>query len=188
MTRVTTAYLLTCAAIGVAGGILLLAANWLSTLLFATVPLITTINAGLWLVPAVIALRLLERPFAGVLVGLISGLAIVPFSGYGFASVLTNVWWAFFVEVGFLVVLYRFWTRWQYYAGAVLVAIVYPILSWASFNLGAFALWAQILFFAITLVSCVGFTAVGLAIGDGLRKAGVARTARRRVTAHSPAA
>ena len=176
----STTYLLTCAAIGVAGGFVLLGANWLSTLLFGVVPFFSVALAGLWLLPAVIALRLLERPFAGLLVGLISGLVLVPFSGYAFGSVATNLWWAFFAELPFLVVLYRFWTRWQHIAGAVVVGIAYPFLAWVSFDLGSFTLWTQVAFFALTLASTVGATAIGIVIADRLRRAGVARLARHR--------
>jgi energy-coupling factor transport system substrate-specific component len=180
MKRTSTAYLLTCAVIGVAGALLLAPANWISTVLFVTVPFFGVVTAGLWLLPAVVALRLLQRPGAGLLVGLISGLVLVPFSGYGFTSVLTNVWWAFFAEIGFLAVIYRFWTIPQHYAGAVLVGILYPILAATSYNLAAYSLGLQIAFFALTLASCVGGTALGLLIAKGLRKSGVAAAARRR--------
>jgi energy-coupling factor transport system substrate-specific component len=176
----STTYLLTCAAIGVAGGFVLVGANWLSTLLFSGLPFISVALAGLWLLPAVIALRLLERPFAGLLVGLISGLVIVPFSGYGFGSVATNLWWAFFAELPFLVVLYRFWTRWQHFSGALVVSIVYPVLAWASFDLGTFPFWGQVAFFALVLASTSAATAIGIAIADALKRAGVARLARHR--------
>ena len=173
MSRVSTAYLLTCAAIGVAGGVLLWGATALSTLLFAVVPFFSVAIAGLWLLPAVVALRLLERPLAGLLVGLISGLVVFPY-------LATNLWWAFFAELPFLLVAYRFWKTWQYFAGAAFVGILYPILAAVSFDLWAMPLWAQIAFFALTLVSCLAGTALGIFIGDRLRKAGVARLARRR--------
>ncbi|MFG6402296.1 ECF transporter S component [Microbacterium sp. P04] len=180
MSRVSTAYLLTCAAIGVAGGIVLAGANWISTALFATVPFVSVALAGIWLLPAVVALRLLERPLAGLLVGLISGLVIVPFSGYGFASVATNVWWAFFAELPFLIVLYRFWRTWQYYAGAVVVGIVYPLLAAASFDLFSFPWPLQLVFVLLTIASAAVGVFVGIVIADALRRAGVARMARRR--------
>ncbi|GAB3406020.1 hypothetical protein GCM10027515_20100 [Schumannella luteola] len=178
--RVTTVYLLTCAVIGVAGGILLIPANWVSTVMFATVPFANAALGGLWILPAVVALRLLQRPGAGLLVGLISGLVIVPFSGYGFTSVLTNLFWAFFPEVVFLVVGYRFWTLAQHYAGAVLVGVAYPLFAWASFDLGSFPIGLQIAFVALNIASGVAATAIGLGIAAGLRKAGVARAAARR--------
>jgi len=173
MSRVSTVYLLTCAAIGVAGGILLWGATALSTLLFATVPYLSIVLAGLWLLPAVIALRLLERPLAGLLVGLISGLVVFPY-------LFTNLWWAFFAELPFLLGLYRYWKTWQYFAGAAFVGLVYPILAAVSFDLWTLPPWAQIGFFALTIAACLAGTAVGVLIGDRLRAAGVARLARRR--------
>jgi energy-coupling factor transport system substrate-specific component len=182
---VSTAFLLTCAAIGVAGGALLAVATWVSTALFAALPFASVAIAGLWLLPAVVALRLLQRPLSGLLVGLISGLVCIPFSPTGAYIVFTNVWWAFFAEVAFLVVLYRFWKTWQHYAGAVLVGIVYPSLAWASFDLGSLTLGAQIGFFALTTVSAVAGTWIGIFVADRLRDAGVARLARRRPRAVS---
>lgn len=171
--RLPTAILLTCAALGVAGGVLLAPANWISTVLFLGVPFASVALAGLWLLPSVIALRLLRRPAVGLLVGLLAGLVIVPFSGYGFSSVATNLWWAAFTELPFLFVLWRYWGTWLHYLGAAIVGIVYPVLAWTSFNLGTFDLGLQITFFAITLASCLGGTALGILIADRLRRAGV---------------
>ena len=171
--RFPTAILLTCAALGVAGGLLLAPANWVSTILFPGLPFVSVALAGLWLMPSVIALRLLRRPLVGLLVGLLAGLVIVPFSGYGFASVATNLWWAAFTELPFLFVLWRYWGTWMHYIGAAVVGVVYPVLAWASFNLGEFTLGVQVLFFAITLASCLGGTALGILVADRLRKAGV---------------
>lgn len=180
MSRISTVFLLTCAAIGVAGGIMLTAANWVSTVLFAAAPFAAVALAGLWLVPAAVAMRLLERPGSALLVGLISGLVAAPLSGYGWGSVATNLWWAFFVELPFLVVLYRFFHRWQFFAGAVVVAAVYPTLAWASFGLDAFAPLTVVLFYLLTLVASAAGMAIGIAVADALRRAGVARLARRR--------
>lgn len=173
MSRVATAFLLTCAAIGVAGGVLLWGAGWASTVLFAVAPFVSVALAGVWLLPATVALRLLERPGAGVLVGLISGLVAFPFLG-------AAVWWAFCAELAFLVVLYRFWRTWQYYAGAFVVGIAYPILAAASFNLWTMEPWAIVLFFALTIAGCLAGVGLGILIADRLRTAGVARLARRR--------
>lgn len=173
MSRVTTAYLLTCAAIGVAGGVLLWAAGWVSTVLFATVPFASVALAGLWLLPATVALRLLERPFAGILVGLISGLVALPFLG-------AALWWALFAEIPFLLAIYRSWRTWQYYAGAVFVGVVYPVAAAASFNLWTMPVWATAAFFALTIVGCLAGVGLGILIADRLKRAGVARLARRR--------
>lgn len=171
--RFPTAILLTCAALGVAGGALLAPANWVSTILFPGLPFVSVALAGLWLLPSVVALRLLRRPLVGLLVGLLAGLVIVPFSGYGFSSVATNLWWAAFTELPFLFVIWRYWGTWLHYLGAAIVGIVYPILAWASFDLGSFSVVLQITFFAVTLGSCLGGTALGILIADRLRTAGV---------------
>lgn len=173
MSRVTTAFLLTCAAIGVAGGVLLWGAGWLSSALFATVPFASVAFAGLWLLPATVALRLLERPLAGILVGVLSGLVVFPFIG-------AAIWWAFFAELAFLVTLYRSWRTWQYYAGAVFVGIVYPIFAAASFDLWTMSPWVMAAFFGLTIASCLAGVGLGILIADRLRRAGVARLARRR--------
>ncbi|MFY9713969.1 MAG: ECF transporter S component [Microbacterium sp.] len=177
--RLPTAILLTCAALGVAGSLLLAPANWISTILFAGLPFVSVALAGLWLLPSVIALRLLKRPLVGLLVGLLTGLILVPISGHGFDSVLTNLWWAAFTELPFLFVIWRYWGTWLHYVGAVIVGIVYPVLAWASFDLGSMSTGVQVAFFAITLASCVGATALGILIADRLRKAGVGGRARR---------
>ena len=127
MGKVSTAYLMTCAAIGVAGGVMLAFAWWLSTALFATVPFASVAIAGLWMMPAVIALRLIRRPFAGLLVGLVSGLVLTPF--YTAGAIATTLFWAFFPELPFLVTIYRRWSRWLHYAGAVVAGVAYPILA-----------------------------------------------------------
>ena len=171
--RFPTAILLTCAALGVAGAVLLAPMNWASTILTGPLPFLGMALAGLWLLPSVIALRLLRRPLVGLLVGLIAGLVLVPFSGYGFGSVATNLWWAAFTELPFLFVLWRYWGTWMHYLGALAVGIVYPISAWAWFNLGAMSLPLQIAFFAVTIASCLGGTALGILIADRLRRAGV---------------
>lgn len=174
--RFPTALLLTCAALGVAGAVLLAPANWLSTVLtVGPLSFIGMALAGLWLLPSVVALRLLRRPLVGLLVALIAGLVMVPFSGYGFTSVLTNLWWAAFTELPFLFVIWRYWGTWMHYVGAVAIGVIYPISAWAWFDLGSLGLWYQALFFAVTIASCVGATALGILIADRLKKAGVGR-------------
>lgn len=178
MGRVSTAYLLTCAAIGVAGGVLLAAGWWVSSVLFVTVPFVSVAVAGLWILPAVIALRLIRRPFAGLLVGLVSGLVLAPF--YTVAAIATTLYWAVFPELPFLVTLYRRWSTWLHYAGAVLAGVVYPLLAAQSFDLWSMAPGLVALFVALCVVSCVAATALGILVADRLRAAGVARLARGR--------
>lgn len=181
MGRVSTAYLLTCAAIGVAGGIVLALGWWLSLGLFATVPFVSVAIAGLWVMPAVIALRLLRRPLAGILVGLVSGLVLAPF--YTATAILTTLFWSFFPELPFLATLYRRWASWLHYLGALLVGIAYPLLAAKTFDLWAMAPALVVAFIALCAASCLAGTWLAIVIADRLRDAGVARLARHRRTA-----
>lgn len=181
MGRVTTAYLLTCAAIGVAGGVVLAAGWWVSLALFATLPFVSIGIAGLWVIPAVVALRLLHRPVAGLLVGLISGLVVAPF--FTISAVATTLFWAFFPELPFLLTAYRRWATWMHYAGAIVIGVAYPVLAAQSFDLWAMSPVALSGFIALCVASCVGGTAIGIVIADRLRAAGVARLARHRAVA-----
>ncbi len=176
--RVSTAYLLTCAAIGVAGSALLAPAWVASATLFVTVPFATVAVAGVWVLPAVIALRLLRRPGAGVLVGLISGLVLAPFFTIG--SVATMLYWSFFPELPFLVTLYRRWSTWLHYAGAGVIGLTYPVFAAQSFDLWSMAPAVLVGFIALCVASCLAATWLGILIGDRLRAAGVATLARRR--------
>ncbi|SDG53747.1 ECF transporter S component [Microbacterium sp. 77mftsu3.1] len=178
MGKITTAYLLTCAAIGVASGIVLTVGWWVSLGLFATVPFASVAIAGLWVMPAVIALRLLNRPFAGLLVGVISGLVLTPF--WTISAVATTVFWSLFPELPFLVTLYRRWSTWLHYAGGAAIGIGYPILAAQSFDLWSMSPLLVVLFIGLCAVSCVVGTWAGILIADRLRAAGVARLARRR--------
>ena len=67
MGRATTAYLLTCAAIGVATGLLIIPATAFSTATYATLPPVSALVAGAWVIGFVVAMRLIERPGAAVL-------------------------------------------------------------------------------------------------------------------------
>jgi len=178
MGRVTTAYLLTCAAIGVAGGVMLAVGWWLSLALFAAAPFVSVGIAGLWVMPAVIALRLLNRPFAGLLVGLISGLVLAPF--YTASAVLTTLFWSFFPELPFLVTLYRRWDTWLHYAGALAMGVAYPLLAAQSFDLWTMTPALVVAFIALCVASCLAGTWLAIVIADRLRAAGVARLARHR--------
>lgn len=181
MSRVSTVYLLTCAAIGVAGGVLLWGSSALGIVVSATVPWLQVAFTGFWMLPGVVALRLLQRPFAGLVTGLIAGLVILPYIG-------ASLWWVFFAELPFLLLLYKRWWTGLHYVGALLAAIPYPILAAEYFGVWSMPVWTQIAMFSITIVSCVAAAALGILIADRLTRAGVARLARRRPTEATAAA
>ena len=169
MGKVTTAYLLTCAAIGVATGLLIIPATAFSTATYATMPPVSAIVAGAWVIGFVVAMRLLERPGAALLTGLISGLVATPLSTTGAAIVVTNVMFAAFIELPFLVTLYRRWSRWLYLVGATLLAAFYSVWTVTAADMQAFQGWVVALYVVVLFASELGAVALGLVIADRLR-------------------
>lgn len=180
MSRVATAYLLTCAAIGVATGLLIIPATALSTALYPTAPPLSALTYAAWVIGYVLAMRLLERPGAALLTGLISGLVATPLSATGPAIIITNVMFAAIVELPFLVTLYRRWSAWLLYAGTVLGAVLYSAWTVTAADMAAFPGWVLVAYVVATLASAALGTWLGILIADRLREAGVAKLARRR--------
>lgn len=186
MRNAPTAYLLTCAAIGVATGLLTVPATAFSTAFSPIAPPVAALAYGAWSIGFVVALRLLERPGAGVLTGLLSGLVAMPLSATGPAIVVTNVMYALLLELPFLLMLYRRWYRWMYYAGTAIVATLYAVWSVLAADMQAFAPWVLAAFVGVAIASPLVGTWLGILIADRLARAGVARTARRRPATSVP--
>lgn len=175
-----TSYLLTCAAIGVATGLLIIPATALSTLLSPIAPPLSALTYGAWVIGFVIALRLLERPGAAIITGIVSGLIAAPLSATGPAIIITNVMFAFFVELPFLVTLYRRWPRWLFFTGTGAAAILYAFWASAAADMAAFPAWVVAVFIVITVASSLAGVWGGLIIADRLHATGAARASRRR--------
>jgi energy-coupling factor transport system substrate-specific component len=60
----------------------------------------------------------------------------------------------------------------------VIVGAVIAVAIWFAADVTRFPLWGQIVYVALFIVGPVAWTAVGLAIGSALRRAGVARRSR----------
>lgn len=179
MSRISTVYLLTCTAIAVATGLLIIPATALSTALAPALPPVAALTYGAWVIGYVVALRLLERPGAAILTGILSGLVATPLSATGPAIIVTNVMFAFFVELPFIVTLYRLWPKWLYYTGTSLAAVLYGVWSAFSADMASFPLWVVVTYMVVTVVASVIGVWLGIVIADRLRAAGVARLARR---------
>lgn len=183
--KLTTRYLMTCAAIGAAGGILLVPTNHLAAILAPVLPVAYGALVGLWMLPVVIALALIRRPLAGILTSLIAGLINIPLTPYGATAVVTTVMVGVAIEIFLALALYRVWSAWLFQVAAVVLSALYAWSAWAAFGIGAMPVWAQLLFVVVLLASGCGFTALGLVVARRLERAGVARglAPKRRVAA-----
>ncbi|MEV6306916.1 ECF transporter S component [Actinoplanes sp. NPDC051861] len=180
--RLTTRFLMACAAIGAATGVLLLPANFVAAAIAPTVPLAYAAFLGVWLLGPVVALAVLRRPGAAVLTMLIAGIINIP-TPAGPNAIVTNLMVGVALELGFLVTLYRIWKPWLYYVTALAFETFYAITAYTYFNIDDMAVAVQAVFFGLMAASAVFFTWLGLIVAGRLTATGVARgiaPARRR--------
>lgn len=174
MKSLTTRYLMTCAAIGAAGGVLLVPINHIAAAA-VVLPLLYAPLVGFWILPVVVALALLRRPLAGVLTSLIAGLITIPFQPYGASAVITTVMVGVAIELFFAITLYRVWRWWLFALAAVLMGALYSYTAYISFDIAAMGVWMAVAFYVLMIGSSLGFTLLGLSVAKRLTAAGVAR-------------
>ncbi|MFC7530261.1 ECF transporter S component [Actinoplanes sp. GCM10030250] len=174
MKNLTTRFLMACAAIGAATGVLLLPANFVAAAVAPTVPLAYATFLGVWLLGPVVAMAVLRRPGAAVLTMLIAGIINIP-TPAGPSAIVTNLMVGVALELGFLVTRYRIWRPWLFYVTALAFETFYAITAYAYFNIDDMAIAVRVVFFALMAASAVVFTWLGLVVADRLTATGVAR-------------
>lgn len=174
MKTLTTRYLMACAAIGAATGVLLIPAYFVSFAISAAVPLAYAAMAGVWFLGPVVALAVLRRPGAAVLTMLLAGIINIA-SPAGPSAIVTNLMVGAALELGFLVTRYRIWRPWLFYVMGALFQVYYAISAYAYFNIDDMAFAAQVGFFVLLLASTLIFIRIGLVVARRLTAAGVAR-------------
>lgn len=175
-TRLTTSTLLTCAAIGVAAGVLQAAAGALSAPVSAVIPIVYGLVLGVHVLPGVIAQDLLRAPWVALITHLIAALV---------ASAVVPLWIGRYIGTALLIGgvqegiaalgRYRRWEPWRFFLSAVVVGVVIAVAIWFAADVSRFPLWGQIVYVALFVIGPVLWTAVGLAIAGALRRAGVPR-------------
>ncbi|MEV6596212.1 ECF transporter S component [Actinoplanes sp. NPDC051346] len=175
MKSLTTRFLMTCAAIGAASGVLLVPVNHASAILAPTVPIVYAGLVGFWILGPVLGLAVLRRPGAALLTTLIAGLVNVPLTPFGPSAVVTTLMVGVAVESGFAVTRYRVWKPWLFYVTTVLFTAVYAVVAYASFDMGSTVVAVRVLFFVLMLASATLATWAGLALAKRVAKTGVTR-------------
>lgn len=177
--RLSTSVLLTCAAIGVAAGVLQAVAGISSGFIVAFAPILYGLVLGVHVLPGVIAQELLRAPWVALITHLVAALV---------ASAVTPLWIGRYVGTALLigglqeliaaVSRYRRWDPWRFFLSAVIIGLVIAAAIWFAADVSRFPLWGQIVYVALFVLGPVLWTAVGLAIGRALRRAGVPRRGR----------
>ncbi|WP_243076121.1 ECF transporter S component [Microbacterium sp. SS28] len=179
-TRLSTSVLLTCAAIGVATGVLGGVAGWLTPVVLATAPILYGFILGAHVLPGIIAQELIRRPWVALISHVVAALvasAMAP--QWAFRFIGTAILFGGIQEIVAALTRYRVWQAWRFFISALIIgALVAVVVAFAA-HLSALAPWAQIVYLAVAVLGPVAWTAAGLGIGAALRRAGVARGAQR---------
>lgn len=175
-TALSTRVLLVCAAIGVATGILGGIAGWITVGVLALFPPLYGLVLGVHVLPGIIAQEALRLPWVAlathVLAAVVSS-AIAPIYALQFLG--TALLFGGIQELVAAIVRYRTWAPWRFFISAVVIGLIVAVAVFFAAHLSTFEVWAQILYLVVSVLGPVAWTAVGLAIGAALRRAGVAR-------------
>ncbi|GAA3751484.1 hypothetical protein GCM10022240_00830 [Microbacterium kribbense] len=172
----STRTLLVCAAIGVAAGIVGGIAGWVTPVVIATIPIVYGFVLGAHVIPGIIAQEVLRLPWVAlmshVLAALVAG-AMAPQWAGRFLG--TAVLFGGIQELVAAATRYRVWRAWRFFISAVIIGLVVAAVVALVVNLGSLAPWAQISYLVLSVLGPVAWTALALAIGSGLRQAGIGR-------------
>lgn len=176
----STRVLLVCAAIGVATGIVGGVAGLLTPLVLATIPFAYGALLGVHVLPGIIAQEVLRLPLVAIATHVLAAFV---------SSAFNPAWAPRFIGTALLfgaiqegiaaLTRYRAWGAWRFVLSGVVVGAVVAVVVFWVVDMASLPLWAQIAYLVLSVLAPVAWTVVGLAIGRGLRTAGVAPPARR---------
>lgn len=174
--RLSTRVLLVCAAIGVATGLLGGIEGWLAVPVITGLPIVYGFLLGIHVLPGIVAQETLRLPWVALITHLIAALAssaVAP--PYTFQFLGTAVLFGGLQEGVAALVRYRSWAPWRFFVSGFVIGVVVALAVFFAAHLSALPLWAQITYLILAVLGPVVWTAIGLWIGVGLRRAGVAR-------------
>ena len=171
----STRTLLVCAAIGVATGILGGIAGLATVGVIAVVPYLYGLVLGIHVLPGIIAQEVLRKPMVALITHVIAALI---------SSAFTPMWAMRFIGTALLfgaiqegvaaLTRYRAWGRWRFFVSAAIIGVIVAVVVGVVVDLTQFEPWVQLSYLIISVLGPVAWTAVGIAIGNALRRAGVA--------------
>lgn len=176
----STRVLLVCAAIGVATGIVGGIAGLLTPVVLLVAPFAYGLLLGSHVLPGIIAQEVLRLPLVALISHVMAALVASAFNPAWAPRFLGTALLFGAVQEGVAALTrYRAWGAWRFFVSAVLIGILIAVVVFFAADLGTLPPWAQIAYLALSVVAPVAWTAVGLGIGTGLRRAGVARLSTR---------
>lgn len=171
----TTRYLLSCAAIGAAGAVLLIPANNFAVALGAALPFLYAVMVGVWLLPPALAVALIRRPGAGVLTAAMAGVVTSPLNPAGPAALVTAMLVGMLFEVPFAVGGYRRWSWWLFQISALVTALIFVPNVWGFYDLGLWHPVAVFALIALVIANCGVFVWIAGVLAARVEATGVTR-------------
>jgi len=188
MRNVSTRLLLTCAAIGVAGGLVFALNAWIGGTVAALAPLFYGFTIGVYFVPGVVAQYVIRRGGVAVLTAGIAGLVTAPLQPLGFWATIIAIAIGAFQELPFLVTRYRRWSTWLFIVGGVIAGVVCAVGMYRTLAKDALDAASGAVLMSGYFVAPVVFTALAVLLGAALVRTGVARGLRSERARSTPAA
>jgi energy-coupling factor transport system substrate-specific component len=171
-----TRVLLVCAAIGVATGIIGGVAGLLTPVVLVAAPWAYGLLLGSHVLPGIIAQEVLRRPLVAIVTHLVAALVASAFNpAWALRFIGTALLFGAIQEGIAALTRYRAWGAWRFFVSALVIGVVVAAAVFFAAHLSTFALWAQIAYLVISVLGPVAWTALGLAVGSALSRAGVAR-------------
>ena len=178
-TRLSTSVLLTCAAIGVATGVLGGIVGWVTPVVLATLPIVYGFILGAHALPGIIAQELIRLPWVALISHVAAGLVATAMAPqWAFRFIGTAILFGGIQELVAAATRYKVWDAWRFFISAVIIGVIVAVVVAFAAHLTTLPLWAQIAYLALALLGPIAWTAAGLGIGRALRRAGVARGTR----------
>lgn len=173
---ISTRLLLVCAAIGVATGIIGGIAGLLTPVVLLAAPFAYGLLLGSHVLPGIIAQEVLRRPLVALITHVIAALVASAFNpAWALRFLGTALLFGAIQEGVAALTRYRAWGAWRFFVSAAVIGVLVAVVVFFAAHLGALPLWAQVLYLVISVLGPIAWTAVGLAIGAALRRAGVAQ-------------
>ena len=172
----STRVLLVCAAIGVATGIVGEIAGVLTPFVLFTAPYAYGLLLGAHVLPGIIAQEVLRQPLVALITHVIAALVSSAFNpAWALRFIGTALLFGAIQEGVAALTRYRAWGAWRFFISATVIGIIVAVVVFFVAHLGSLPLWAQIAYLALSLLGPIAWTALGLAVGSALGRAGIAR-------------
>jgi len=170
----STRTLLVCAAIGVATGILGGVAGVITPIVIVAAPYLYGLVLGVHVLPGIIAQEVLRRPLVALITHVIAALISSAFNpAWALRFIGTALLFGAIQEGIAALTRYRAWGRWRFFVSAVIIGAIVAVVVGFVVDLGRFEPWVQVSYLIISVLGPVAWTAVGIAIGNALRRAGI---------------